>query len=170
MSTQANRGKYAEGKIKDHLKRLNDAHMNFCYNRVQDAHAAGGKFVPQPGDFQAFVDLGPIPPGLFEKANGFLHWSMNNISRNFIIEVKEVKHDFRLAHANYSTDKVARVEKRCKAGTEAIVMVYHTTTKLWRAVPQAVFNDRSTGGSWDLRAWPIVDYRTALSEFLGVLP
>lgn len=160
MNAPANRGKYAEGKIKDYLKLLEASHMSFTYNRVQDAHAAGGRFTPQAGDFQAFSLIESAAPidGAYPK------------SRNFLIEVKELKHDFRLPHASYSADKVARVQKRVLAGSEAIVMLYHSTTKLWRAVPFAVFTDRSTGGSWDLRAYPTGDYRTALSEFLGVLP
>lgn len=160
-TSSANRGKYAEGKVKDYLKLLEAAHMDFTFNRVQDAHAAAGRFVPQPGDFQAFHLLEPA-------TNGYKFCYPK--SRNFIIEVKELKHDFRLPHASYSADKVARVQKRVRAGTEAIVILYHTTAKVWRAVPFEVFTDRSVGGSWDLREYPTVDYRTALSEFLGVLP
>ena len=162
MSAAANRGKYSEGKVKDYLKLLEASHMTFTYNRVQDAHAAGGRFVPQAGDFQAFAR---IESKMCDEWNNPTH-----SSRNFIIEVKELKHDFRLPHASYSPDKVARVQKRVLAGSEAIVILYHSTTKLWRAVPFAVFTDRSVGGSWDLREYPTGDYRTALSEFMGVLP
>ncbi len=170
MNAPANRGKYAEGEIKKYLKLLNDSHMNFTYNRNPDAHAAGGRFVPVAGDFQAFHQVGTAWVRDVDHEDQSYTDRPVPLARNFIIEVKEVAHDFRLPHANYSADKVARVEKRCKAGTEAIVMIYHTKLKTWRAVPQAVFNDRSTGGSWDLRAHEPVDFKRALSEFLGVLP
>lgn len=170
MSAAANRGKYSEGKVKDHLKAIEASHMAFTYNRVQDAHAAGGRFVPQAGDFQAFADLGLIDPDIFLSLTGFVPLHAMRLSRNFLIEVKELKHDFRLPHASYSADKVARVQKRVLAGSEAIVILYHSTTKLWRAVPFHVFTDRSVGGSWDLRDYPTCDYRTALNEFLGFAP
>lgn len=149
MATAAgNRGKYAEGKTRDYLKLLETQLAGFTFNRVQDAHSAGGRFTPQAGDFQAF------------------HLQADR-SRNFIIEVKEVAHDFRLPHKNYSEDKVARVQKRAMAGTECLVLVCHTTTKLWRAVPFDVFRTR-TGGSWDLRTEPVVDYKAALANFFGI--
>ena len=167
MATSAsNRGKGTEKKVQDYLKLLEASHMTFTFNRVPDAHAAGGRFTPQAGDYQAF-STAPIALG----ESGFIsRTGTTHINRNFIIEVKELKHDFRLPHASYSVDKVARVQKRVLAGTEAIVILFHSEAKVWRAVPFAVFTDRSTGGSWDLRAYPPVDYRTALSEFLGVLP
>ena len=49
----ANRGKYAEGKVRDYLKELDSAHVKFTFNRNLDAHAAGGRFQSQAGDFQA---------------------------------------------------------------------------------------------------------------------
>lgn len=160
-SSPADRGKAAEGQVKDHLKALNDRHMHFCYNRNLDAHAAGGKFQAQAGDFQAFSR---VESKMRDEWNNPVH-----SSRNFIIEVKEVKHDFRLPHGNYSVDKVARVEKRVHSGTEAIVLVRFTKAPVpyWRAVPHEVFRTR-TGGSWDLSAYPIVDMKKALSDFLGV--
>ena len=170
MATSAsNRGKGTEKKVQDYLKLLEASNMTFTFNRVPDAHAAGGRFTPQAGDYQCFMrgfyTLHPHKLGRqFEPISDI------PFTKNFIIEVKELKHDFRLPHASYSADKVARVQKRVLAGTEAIVILFHSEAKVWRAVPFAVFTDRSVGGSWDLRAYPPVDYRTALSEFLGVLP
>ncbi len=167
--TTANRGKKAEKDVRTILTDIEKYDMDFTFNRNLDAHAAGGRFPAQTGDFQAFraghyvigksddgIDVYWVP-GLGDGPPG---------NRNFIVEVKEVKHDFRLPHANYSADKVARVEKRVRAGTEAIVMVLHTTTGLWRAVPHAVFTEH-VGGSWDLRAWPIVSPDEALKTFFG---
>lgn len=163
MNAPANRGKVAEAAVKKFLKDTEGAIMEFTFNRCLDAHAAGGKFPAQAGDFQAFYKF-DLPLG----ESGFIsRMGMPTISRNFIIEVKEVKHDFRLPHGNYSTDKVARVSKRVLAGTEAIVVVLHTTTKTWRAVPFAFFQTRA-GGSWDLRQFEPVDMPTALREFFGI--
>ncbi len=166
-TSSANRGKRSEAEVKAVLKEIESKCMSFTHNRVPDAHAAGGRFTAQAGDFQAFkleqstyktaaVGLTTgLPPGLTAR------------SRNFILEVKELKHDFRLAHASYSPDKVARVQKRNLAGTECLVVLYHSTTKLWRAVPFEVFLTR-TGGSWDLRAYPIVEIKHCLRTFFGI--
>lgn len=169
MSAAANRGKGAETTIRDILDGFSDRVAGFCANRVPDAHMAGGRFPAQAGDFQAFrliktgssaVNFGKR--GMCATADG----SEMTFSRNFIIEVKEVKHDFRLPQKNYDAAKVARVQKRVWAGTEAVVAVLHTTTGLWRLVPFAVFTERKP--SWDLTAYPHVDIETALAEFMGV--
>lgn len=174
MSAAANRGKSAEKQVRELLDGFNLAVAGFTFNRVPDAHMAGGRFPAQAGDFQAFVK------GSFEEVinqtlkltSGFI-WvarppaaGLPVVSRNFIVEVKEVKHDFRLPQKNYSADKVGRVQKRVWAGTEAVVAVLHTTTGLWRLVPFEVFTKRAP--SWDLSKHPIVDIELALAEFMGV--
>lgn len=164
-SGPANRGKSAEATVREALNRFNDRVAGFCFNRVPDAHMAGGRFPAQAGDFQAFrkmtVTIHPHEIGRqFEPITGI------PMSRNFIIEVKEVKHDYRLPSKNYSEDKVARVQKRVWAGTEAVVAVLHTTTGLWRLVPFEVFTARAP--SWDLSKYPHVDIELALAEFMGV--
>lgn len=148
-TSSANRGKKAEKTVHKILDTFNSRCAGFTFNRVPDAHAAGGRFPAQAGDFQAFKKT-PMA------------------SRNFIIEVKEVKHDYRLPHGNYSEDKVSRVQKRVWAGTEAVVAVLHTTTNQWRLVPFEVFTTRP-GGSWNLAEHPLVNIELALSEFLGVM-
>lgn len=166
---KAYQGKDAEGKVREHLKALDQAHVAFTFNRNPDAHAAGGRFVPVAGDFQWFgqyaisasasLALGSLGAGLY--------------TRNGIIEVKEVKHGFRLPYQNYSTDKVARVQKRVLAGAEALVLIRFMPADQWRAVPLDVFRERNEAtpsGSWDLSAFPFVDYRTAINELVGFLP
>lgn len=160
--TTANRGKYAEGKVREHLKALEAAHANFTFERVYDAHAAGGRAQPQPGDFRAFYQ----PRNGWEAQGGE---GQTPASRNWLIEVKEVKHDYRLPHANFSPDKVARMHKGALSGREPIVLVYHTEAKIWRNVPFAVFLKRE-GGSWDLRDSEPVDFKTSLNEAFGVTP
>jgi len=171
MNTAANRGKYAESELKKYLKLLESHHMDFTWNRNPDAHAAGGKFVPVAGDFQAFHKLGWAYLRNPENANTYTERQVP-YQRNFIIEVKEVKHDFRLPVKNYSSDKIARIEKRVRAGTEAAVLICHwpkTEKETWRLVPHEFFQDQSQP-SWDLRRFPICDWKRELSDFLGVLP
>lgn len=165
-SGPANRGKTAEKAVRKLLDKFNDNVAGFTFNRNLDAHAAGGRFPAQAGDFQAFVKghytTGRVwAPGLVTDPGTHL-----NASRNFIIEVKEVAHDFRLPQKNYSADKVGRVQKRVWAGTEAVVAVLHTTTGFWRLVPFEVFTVRAP--SWDLSRHPIVEIESALGQFLGV--
>lgn len=161
-SSAALRGKVAEGEVRKILKAIESKNMTFTFNKNPDAHAAGGRAQPVAGDFQAFAVL---------KLPGETPARDIVLSRNFIIEVKEVKHAFRLPHANYSEDKVSRVQKRVLAGTEAMVAVMHKDANErptgWRLVPQAVFTTR-TGGSWDLSDHPLVDINLALRAFLGV--
>lgn len=172
MSAAANRGKSAEKQIREVLNKFNDRVAGFCFNRVPDAHMAGGRFPAQAGDFQAFhtsKQLGWLAMDADSKGPRTVNGSpaILQISRNFIIEVKEVKHDFRLPSKNYSEDKVARVQKRVWAGTEAVVAVLHTTTGLWRLVPFHIFPLRAP--SWDLRLYPTTDnIELALAEFLSV--
>jgi hypothetical protein len=169
MSTAANRGKEAEAKVAKHLKAIEDSHFTFTARRVPDAHAAGGRFTPQPGDFTAFC-LGHYNAGRVWVPGPCAGVNDLAAPKSFLIEVKELKHAFRLPHTSYSPDKVARVQKQVLAGSEAIVLLHHSVEKVWRAVPFTIFTDRSNGGSWDLREFPLVDYRTALNEFLGHAP
>lgn len=171
---KAYQGKDAEGKVRDHLKALDQAHVAFTFNRNPDAHAAGGRFVPVAGDFQAFavwtMDIAETPAGYDVLRTPGIRPGGIPMPRNFIFEVKEVKHAFRLPYNNYSADKVARVQKRVLAGTEALVLIRFMPADQWRAVPLDVFRERNEAtpsGSWDLSAFPFVDYRTAINELVG---
>ena len=177
MTGPANRGKYAEGKVRDHLVVLSDDNASFTFNRNPDAHAAGGRFVPVAGDFQAFRQAGTAYMREVQMGVGVLTTYTDipvRYSRNFIIEVKEVAHAFRLPYKNYSTDKVGRVKAREWAGSECLVLVCHRLPKqkpYWRAVPQSFFYDRDPAkpsGSWDLSAFPIVDHKVAINQLVGL--
>lgn len=67
-----------------------------------------------------------------------------------LIEVKEVKHDFRLPHGNFGVDQVARMRTWKMAGAVSIVLIYHSTIGMWRGYDVDRFVTRE-GGSWDLR-------------------
>lgn len=127
----ANRGKTAEEKVTAFLKTYGERHQDFDWARNYDAHSAGGRFQRQTGDFQFYK------PGL-----------------HGVIEAKEVAHDFRLPHKNFEKEKVAKIWKRELAGAAVFVVVYHSTTGLWRLPPFTFFRLARTGGSWDLTPWP----------------
>lgn len=142
--TAANRGKVAEGKVREHLAKLNDKRADFDFERVLDAHAAGGRFNARTGDFA--------------------WWSAG---LNGVIEVKEVAHDYRLPHKNATPESVAKLRKRSLAGGAVHIAVYHSTTKLWRSVPLSVLLDRSVGGSWELSEYPT--FNTVKELFAGTV-
>ena len=123
-----NRGKYAEKKVREYLSNFSDLNADFDFHRILDARSAMGRFPSQPGDFAFYMP----------KVHG-------------LIEVKEVAHDFRLPHKNLGTDQVAKMIKRRLAGGSILILIYHTTTKMWR-VPTLDFLRDRTGGSWDLSA------------------
>ena len=141
--TAANRGKTAEEKVTAFLKAYDARHQDFDWARNYDAHSAGGRFQRQTGDFQ------------FYKTN--VHG---------VIEAKEVAHDFRLPFKNFTAEGVAKLWKRELAGGVVIVLVYHSTSGLWRMPPFTAFRGPRVGGSWDLTPWPAFE---SCSDALGNL-
>lgn len=129
----ANRGKKPEDDVRKYLKAYDEKTHCFDWARNYDAHSAGGRFHRQTGDFVFYM------PG-----------------NHGVIEVKEVKHAFRVPHANYTEEKVAKVYKRTLAGGTAIVLVYFSPLGQWRTLGIETFRTRE-GGSWDLSMWPLYD-------------
>lgn len=123
------RGKWAEAKVRDLLKKLGEESALFDWERILDARSAGGRFRSQIGDFAVFMP----------KLHG-------------VIEVKEVDHDYRLPHKNFDAEAIGKLYKRQLAGGKVWIVVAHKR-KAWRLVPFEVFRTR-TGGSWDLREFP----------------
>lgn len=148
----ANRGKYAEGKIKDVLEDWKQRVAGFTYNRILDARSSlGAMSNPQPGDFQWFLNTG------HEFDMGPAGWKV--YTRNGLIESKEVFHEFRVPHKNFAPDQVGRMKIRQMAGSECIVITCHRQEgvrgALWRQVPLEVFAERPPGtASWDLTLYP----------------
>lgn len=136
----ANRGKYTEDKVRETLKKLEADNLRFTFNRIPDAHAAGGKAQPQAGDFQAFYCC---------DFKG---------SYNFLIEAKETEHATRLPYKNFSPDAVARAYKRQLAGSKVLVLVCSKPLKEWRLIPLDFFRERNAStpsGSWVLSGYPV---------------
>lgn len=142
--SEANRGKTTEAAVAKYLKAYDAKNQNFDFARNYDSHSAGGRFQRQTGDFQFY---GPGVHG--------------------VIEAKEVKHDFRVPHSNVDQGQVAKLWKRQLAGGEIIILICHSTTKLWRVVGLDVFRVR-TGGSWDLSNFKTFPSCAAALDSLGV--
>lgn len=123
------RGKFAEKKVREYLEKVDQQLVHFDYERVSDARSAGGRGAKTVvGDFMFFTPE--------------LHG---------VIEVKEIGHDFRIPAKNIT--QLPKLRKRLLAGGRCYVVVYHTTTQLWRCIPAEELELRTTG-SWDLRDFP----------------
>lgn len=136
----ANKGKTAEKKVAAFLKAWSDARAGTDWHRVYDAHSAGGRFNRQVYDF-AFFESG-------------IHGG---------IEVKEVAHGYLLPHKNFGVDQVAKLRKRQLSGGSVLVLVYHSTTGLWRLPSLSLFLTRERG-SWNLTAFPTFESCAAALE------
>lgn len=128
--TTANRGKQAEILLKNHLAKL-ATKADTVFYRLPDAHA--GSYTATLADFL------------------LLHQS-----QLYLIECKQVNHQYRLPHANFKDSQVARMRLWQLAGARSLVLIYHTPLDAWRGLPLDYFLDRSQGGSWDLRDIPTV--------------
>lgn len=142
--SQGTRGKYAEGQVKKKLASLESA--NQAYARWPDARA--GSFAVALADFLIM-------------RNGKIT----------LLEVKEVENEFRLPYKNLDTSQIGRMRMWKAAGAQGHVLVYHTSTKLWRAADVSWFflNYTKTNeagkpvGSWDLRSISTI----ALDDYFG---
>lgn len=154
----ANRGRFAEGKVQAFLTEWKGLVKGFTFNRILDAHASKGAMAnPQPGDFQWFLDTGfkVYPRGVPDGAHAADY--AKPYTRNGLIEVKQVEHEFRLPCRNFMPDQVARMRMRSWAGSEPLVLVcFHPSPRvtMWRAAPLEFFDVRPgpkpENGSWDM--------------------
>ena len=143
--TTANRGKVAEGLLKKAFTKLASEHQDFCFERIEDARSSkGASSTPRAGDFVVYYR-----------------------GKNFLIECKEVAHDFRLPKSNFKRDQRARMRVRELAGSICMVLIYHSTTGVWRLQGLDFFGTDETG-SWDLRGTPEWTLPTIISEYMNV--
>lgn len=103
------RGKAAEKAVEQVLKKWNGK-ANFAYFRLADSRAARGMIAAQPGDFSWFCG-----------------------GRGGILEVKESQHPYRIAKDKVS--QLPTLHKLQLAGASNLILVHHSTEKVWRAVP-----------------------------------
>lgn len=131
------RGKWAEAEVTDVLTEWNKRKLEFAFERLADARAARGAIKAQLCDFICQVSY-----------NG------DRLEKHFVmLEVKETRHDYRLAK-----DKVAQLplmKKWLRAHAEGLLLVYHSVLQKWRAV---CLSQLTIGlPSWDLRDAPLYD-------------
>lgn len=138
----ADRGKSAEKAVQDYLTSLSDADAHFDFLRLPDARSAMGRMKSMPADFEFFA------PGV-----------------HGLIEVKETAHDYRLSSSKVT--QLPMIRRRMLAGGRGIVLVHHSTTKLWRRVPAAMLDP--TASSWDLTEYDLhMTVESALEGFADV--
>lgn len=159
-------GKYAEGRVREFLKRLKADRASFTYNRILDAHSAKGAMSnPQAGDFQWFEREDEAVLVARKDRQATVHY----LTRNGLIEVKEVKHTNRLPYKNFSPDQVGRMRIRQMAGSKCLVLVCFRPeghNPYWRSAPLDYFEQRDPArpsGSWDMDA---LDAYTACDDIL----
>lgn len=135
----ANRGKKSEDAVAKFLSEWSGPNREA--NRLTDSKAAGRIIKAAAADFEYF-------------SHGAGHG---------LIEVKETEHEYRL-----SRDKVpqlARLRKRANCGGLCFVVVFHSTTKLWRVVGTEYLTSTGDKGSWNLSEVPAyADLATAMAE------
>lgn len=122
----ADRGKDAEKKVHEALTAWAGEIGSREFNRLMDTRAAGRIVKAAAADFEFFCT-----------------------GVHGLIEVKSVQHDFRLPRG--SVTQIPRLRKRALAGGVCVVVVYHSTLKLWRAVSVDYLMEGGDKGSWDLR-------------------
>ena len=120
------------------------------FNRLTDTRAARRIVKAAAADFDYYMGR---TPSNFNQAHG-------------LIEVKETKHDYRLQHSK--VPQLPRLLKRTRCGGECAVLVYHSTTGLWRSASPAWLDAHREGGSWDLSE--LETYPTAAAALQGWLP
>lgn len=144
---KGSKGKWAEDKVRDWLKKRAAGRASFAFNRILDARSARGAMSnPQPGDFQWFEDTGKELIVHDEQR-------VYPITRNGLIEVKSVIHTHLLPYGNFNEDQVGRMRIRAMAGSEALVLVAfrpENHVPYWRTAPLEFFEERIRRGSWDM--------------------
>lgn len=130
----ANRGEYAEGKVREYLAKWQKATNYREANRLTDTKSAGRIIKSAAADFEYFLEdcIGKPQHGL--------------------IEVKQTEHDYRLARDK--VPQLAWLRKREKCGGRSFVVVYHSTIKRWRIVSVPYLANEGDKGSWNLQEFP----------------
>lgn len=128
----ADRGKVAEDATQKYLTAwaAEDPHREF--HRLVDAKAAGRTIKAAAADFEFY--------------------STNPHCEFGLIEVKQTEHEYRLERSK--VPQLARLRKREKCGGLCIVLVYHSTINIWRAVKAGELAITGDKGSWNLTDYP----------------
>lgn len=146
----ANRGKKAEDFVTKFLKMWSENPLRPGHreaNRLTDSKAAGRIIKAAAADFEFFCNL---PHGTYHG----------------LIEVKETEHEYRLARDK--VPQLPRLRKRANCGGLCLVVVHHSTLKVWRVLDAQVLAATGDKGSWNLTAVPT--YRTLEEALESVAP
>lgn len=119
-------GKETEKLVEDVLRDQN-RFVEFAWHRLPDAKAARGALAAQPADYLIACR-----------------------GRGFFLEVKALKHEFRLPKDRVS--QLPTLKKFGLAGVSGLVMIHHYTIGQWRIVPASSM--QTDVPSWDLSSWP----------------
>lgn len=136
------RGKDAEAAVLAVLEKMNDASVEFAFERLPDARAAAGRIKKQLSDY-IVMDRDYFHP----------------------LEVKQTEHDFRLSKDKL--DQLPRLKKWARAGAIPIVLVHHSVLDMWRSVPFEMLAATPLPSSWDLSELPT--YPTAEAALKAAL-
>jgi hypothetical protein len=131
----ANRGTFAEKKVKEYLELWQEADPKRESSRLVDSKAAGRVIKAAKADFEYFA------------------WPLGMTCYHGLIEVKETEHEYRLARAK--VPQLPNLRKREKCGGSSCVLVYHSTIKKWRVVGVEYLAKEGDKGSWNLSAFPM---------------
>lgn len=142
----ANRGKFAEARVKAYLDLWQDKTDRREYARLTDSKAAGRIIKASDADFAYYChDLGTL-------------------ATHGLIEVKETEHLYRLTRDHLT--QLPRLRKREKCGGRSVVVVYHSVSKDWRAVGIEYLAKTGDKGSWNLTdVWKFHTAAEALNHF-----
>lgn len=138
--SQGDRGKWAEGKVRDALKKR-ALQTRFAFLRLPDARA--GSFTPTTSDFLVVSNGVPI-----------------------FLEVKQIDHVFRLGVKSFDQGQRSRMRLFVEAGALARVVVASSQTKLCRLADLVWFESRMTESlsSWDLRSLPERSFESVIGD------
>ena len=132
--TYANRGAYAEKKVKEYLDVWQTGSNYREFNRLTDSKAAGRIIKAAVADFEYFFH------------------DFESSPQHGLIEVKQTEHDYRLARGNVS--QLARLRKREKCGGKSFVVIYHSALRRWRITGTEYLATQGDKGSWNLADFP----------------
>ena len=135
----ANRGEHAEKKVKEFLEEWQAASPYREYSRLTDTKAAGRIIKAADADFAYYCE------------------HFENMAQHGLIEVKETEHLYRLGRERVT--QLPRMRKREKCGGRSVVVVYHSVSKLWRALSVPYLEKTGDKGSWNLSG--VREYTTA---------
>lgn len=144
MSTE--RGKWAEGKVRDWLKKT-----PVVWYKFPDTFA--GYKQPTPCDFMIYKE-----------------------GQLCLVEVKEIKHAFRIPYKNIPADQIARMRLWEREGADIFVLIAFRALSgksIWRAARAEEFIARPTlmngrkVGSWDLSRLNPLDLNTQMEWILS---